>query len=105
MSEKRQTESSNQEAQVAPMLELDEAMREMFGITRMGELWGLKAPAACRTPKRSPDCRTLQNAMDLPTDQETQNAAYAVPRRNTSLQRRYSVHGSHGSGSVSPVSL
>ena len=45
MSEKRQTESSNKEAQVAPMLELDEAMREMFGITRMEELWGLKAPA------------------------------------------------------------
>lgn len=44
MSEKRQTESSNKEAQVAPMLELDEAMREMLGITRMEELWGLKVP-------------------------------------------------------------
>ena len=44
MSEKRQKESSKKEAQVAPMLELDNAMREMLGITRMEELWGLKAP-------------------------------------------------------------
>lgn len=105
MSEKRQTESSNKEAQVAPMLELDEAMREMFGITRMEELWGLKAPAlylkvgtgdiytdtgACCLPYAKtvhPDCRTLQNAMDLPTDQETQNAAYAVPRLEYLLAR------------------
>ena len=35
MSEKRQKESSKKEAQVAPMLELDNAMREMLGITRM----------------------------------------------------------------------
>lgn len=27
------------------MLELDDAMREILGITRMEELWGLKAPA------------------------------------------------------------
>ena len=45
MSEKMQTESSKKKAQAAPMLELDEAMREILGITRMEELWGLKAPA------------------------------------------------------------
>ena len=44
MDKRRRKESSKTEVQAAPMLELDENMREMLGITRMEKLWGWKAP-------------------------------------------------------------